>query len=126
MFWLRPEEYISKSERSGRLGSGAEEPSPKTVIDSVIGSPKPTTCLSTDDVTDKAKVGYKVGSGLIFHVIKDYISIEGTVSYNILKISFLEKDIDGFTVKIPQNYNDKKLLKGGFSAILQLNIGVPL
>ena len=35
---------------------------------------------------DKVQIGYYIGSGLIIHLIRDYISIEGTAVYTLLQI----------------------------------------
>lgn len=71
---------------------------------------------------DKAKVGYFVGSGLILHLVTDYISVEATAGYSFINIDrFSNSDI----YSIPSTDN-KAIDKGGFSATVQLNVGFPL
>jgi hypothetical protein len=73
---------------------------------------------------DKTQVGYFVGSGLIFHIIPDYISAEGTVGYNFIQIDKMDNTSYG---SIPTGTSNKKALdKGTFSITVQLNIGFPL
>ena len=73
---------------------------------------------------DKLNVGYYVATGLIIHLIQDYLSIEGSASYNILKIDKLEQD-DG-TILPSSSISTNFIKSGGFAATLQLNIGIPL
>jgi len=72
---------------------------------------------------DKISVGYYVGTGLVVHLIRDYISLEGTAVYNKVELGKLV-DSDG-------NYfapdSDNSIMdKAGVTATIQLNIGVPL
>jgi hypothetical protein len=73
---------------------------------------------------EKTSVSYFIGSGLIVHLIPDYISIEGTAAYSFIKYEKLISK-DGSTIPI---LVDGKIPfdKGGFSATVQLNIGFPL
>jgi hypothetical protein len=68
------------------------------------------------------KVGYFIGSGLIMHLVRDYISLEGTAGFNFVEF---ENFSDG-TVILPLDSSKKAIQKNGFSATLQLNIGFPL
>jgi hypothetical protein len=73
---------------------------------------------------DKAQLGYYVGSGLILHIVPDYISIEGTAGYNFIQIDKLNNSAEG---SIPvQTIDQKAIDKGNFSITLQINIGFPL
>jgi len=73
---------------------------------------------------DGPDIGYYVGSGLILNLIEGYISIEGTAMYTFLSIDQLSAANGSI---YPLNSVDKKLItEGGFSAVLQLNIGFPL
>lgn len=68
----------------------------------------------------KTKVGFQVGSGLIFHLAGDYISFETTAAYS--KFSIGEFQNDNGT-----SYTDTDLIKnGGLNLVVQLNIGIPL
>lgn len=73
----------------------------------------------------KITMGYAVGSGLIIHIIKDFVSIEGTGMYNFTKIENLTNDNN--TEHLPNDDSEFPLVtKGGLSAVVQLNIGIPL
>lgn len=73
--------------------------------------------------TDEVVIGYFAGTGVIIHIIPDYMSIEGTAVYNFLNFNkFSQMDTDPFGFNNP----DKDIVKGKFGAIVQLNIGVPL
>ena len=73
---------------------------------------------------DKSNIGYFIGTGLILHLVPDYISVEGTAGFNIFQIDKLSND-SGIT--IPSSSSSKKAIdKGNLSITLQLNIGFPL
>jgi hypothetical protein len=75
--------------------------------------------------SDKTNISYYVGSGLIIHIIPDYISIEGTAFYNFLNIDKI--NYQNKTAVLPNGLVKENLIsKGGFSAALQLNVGFPL
>lgn len=75
--------------------------------------------------TPKISVGYALGSGLVIHIIKDYISIEGTGMYNFTHVDYLTND-DNSNHFPDENSNTDLVNSGGFSGIIQLNIGIPL
>lgn len=70
-------------------------------------------------------LGYYVGTGLIIHILPDYISLEGSAGYSFLKINELHS-VDGKTQFPAKEYDTNLINKGGFSAMIQLNIGVPI
>ncbi len=73
---------------------------------------------------DKNRIGYFVGSGLILHIVPDYVSVEGTAGYTVIQI---DKMTSGTNLVIPNSTaNQNAIEKGGFSVALQLNIGFPL
>ena len=73
---------------------------------------------------DKNNIGYFIGTGLILHLVPDYISVEGTVGYNIIQIDKFGND-SGIT--IPSSASSKNAVdKGNLSITLQLNVGFPL
>lgn len=73
---------------------------------------------------EKINVGYYVGTGLIIHVIKDYISIEGSAVYNNVEIGNMINN-QGEYLTDPDS--DQSIMdKAGVTATVQLNIGVPL
>lgn len=74
--------------------------------------------------TSKVDMSYYVGSGLIIHIIPNYISIEGTATYSIFTLDAFE-DVNGNRFP-PTLSSDQFLLSGKkFGATLQLNIGIP-
>jgi len=73
---------------------------------------------------DKVKMGFSVGSGLIFNIVEDYISLEATGMYTFMEIDNLTSDLDG--TPIPAEGSDTKFIsKGGLQAFIQLNVGIP-
>ena len=73
---------------------------------------------------EKINVGYYVGTGLVIHLIKDYISIEGTAVYNQVEIGNLVDDNGNYLF---EPHSGKSIMdKAGVTATVQLNIGVPL
>ena len=71
---------------------------------------------------DKTQICYYVGSGLILHLVPDYISIEGTAGFNFVKIESLKR-IDSLGNEM---FINNAIPRGGFSATIQLNVGFPL
>lgn len=69
------------------------------------------------------KVNYYIGSGLIIHIIPDYISIEGTASYQFIKLD--ELVIKSELLTGPTKISNP-VSKGGLMTTVQLNIGFPL
>ncbi|MFH0733756.1 MAG: hypothetical protein V1773_04175 [bacterium] len=67
-------------------------------------------------------MGYYVGTGLIFHLIKNYASLEGLVYYNKVKVSYMMNNSGEYLFGKKSGLIDS----GGFAATIQLNIGVPL
>lgn len=71
---------------------------------------------------DETKIGYFVGSGLILHLVPDYLSLEGTVGFSFLKLESLKRtDSLGNII-----YINNAVPSGGVSATVQLNVGFPL
>lgn len=73
--------------------------------------------------SNNVDMGYYVGSGLIIHLIKDYVSIEGTVAYNLYKIKEF-KDSNGNAIIL--NEFDTFIENKGITTTVQINIGFPL
>jgi len=77
---------------------------------------------------DKTEIGYSIGTGFVFEIIKNYISIEGAASYSQFTIDKMKAD-DGSGYLEFNNQTgstDKFINSGGFNAVLQLNVGFPL
>ena len=77
---------------------------------------------------DKTEIGYSVGTGFIFDILKDYISIEGVASYSHFSIDKMKADNDsGYLEYNNQEGSANKFIdSGGFNAVIQLNLGFPL
>jgi len=77
---------------------------------------------------ETGKIGYSVGSGVIITIIKDYISIEGLAGYTFLTIDEMKTEegtpfpTGPYTTQEPGNFIDS----GGFTAVVQINVGFPL
>ncbi len=94
-----------------------------------------TNTINSSEGTDVSKyisesgvIGYSVGTGLIIFLIKDYISLEGFAGYTGLKIEklkFDEGDTNLFNVLIEEE-NINFIESGGFTGVIQLNLGFPL
>jgi hypothetical protein len=97
-----------------------------------------TTDLPGETIVNKYKsdsgvFGYSLGTGIIVAILKDYVSIEGLVGYTFLKIDELKSD-DGTQfmsdIVLPAIYpalrSDNLIDSGGFSAVIQINVGFPL
>jgi hypothetical protein len=74
--------------------------------------------------SDSGVLGYSLGTGIIVAVLKDYVSIEGIVGYSQIVIENVFNDSG--TPFLNSNYNEKFIDSGGFSAVIQLNVGFPL
>jgi len=75
--------------------------------------------------SDSGVIGYTVGTGIIVSIVKDYVSLEGLAGYTHLQIEDVQTD-DGssFMESVPGNGNF--IEAGGFTAVLQVNVGFPL
>lgn len=77
---------------------------------------------------DNTEFGYTLGTGIIIDLIKNYISIEGVASYTQFSVDKmkLENGTDYLNYNSQQGSSDKFITKGGFNAVVQLNLGFPL
>jgi len=71
------------------------------------------------------KIGYTIGSGFILDVISDYITVEGLAAYSFINFDNLLSDDENNTIFNPNSSADV-IEAGGFSAVIQLNIGFSL
>ena len=79
-------------------------------------------------ISESNVLGFSVGTGLIIFLIKDYISLEGFAGYTgltIEKLKFDEGDASLFNVLIEEE-NNNFIEAGGFTGVIQLNLGFPL
>ncbi len=89
---------------------------------------KQTTYVSNekiDEIKYKApeiKIGYYLGSGLIIHLIKDYVSLEGTAFYSFAEFKSLESADRNLDINSTTNLIENNRISGS----VQLNLGFPL
>lgn len=78
--------------------------------------------------SDSGVIGYSVGTGLIIFLIKDYISLEGFAGYTGLTIEKLNYDEGNNSLLnvLNEEENINFIESGGFTGVIQLNIGFPL
>jgi hypothetical protein len=93
-----------------------------------------TKTINSSEGTDVSKyesesnaLGYSVGTGIIIFIIKDYISLEGLAGYTGLTIESLNHEEGEQFLKDFRTGNETNLIvSGGFTAVVQLNVGFPL
>lgn len=78
--------------------------------------------------SESASVGYTIGTGFIFEVVEEYISIEGLAAYTQFSIDKMKTDDNQYfaDAQSTQSTGKKFIEKGGFNAVIQLNVGLPL
>lgn len=72
--------------------------------------------------------GVVIGSGFIWRIIGDYLSLEGSFGYSFLTLDSLEYE-DGSL--LPENEISTRpmnnlISEGGFNSVIQVNVGFPL
>lgn len=77
---------------------------------------------STKFQPENVKISYFIGTGVILHVVPDYLSLEGTAGYNFLQIEKFKNDNEIFIGSSSEN----AVKNGGWSATVQINVGFPL
>jgi hypothetical protein len=78
--------------------------------------------------SETTSIGYTIGTGFIFEVVEEYVSLEGLAAFTRFSIDKMRTD-DGKYFTSAQNTpsSEKKFIeKGGFNAVIQLNVGLPL
>ena len=78
--------------------------------------------------SDSNVLGYSVGTGVIIFLIKDYISLEGFAGYTGLTIEKLDYGEGNRSLLNGLNEveNSNFIESGGFTGVIQLNLGFPL
>jgi hypothetical protein len=73
-------------------------------------------------------LGYSVGTGVIIFLIKDYISLEGFAGYTGLTIEKLDYEEGNRALlnALNEEENINFIESGGFTGVIQLNVGFPL
>lgn len=74
--------------------------------------------------SDSGVIGYSVGTGIIVAIIKDYISVEALAGFTQIVIDNVYND-DGESF-LNSSYKEKFIESGGFSTVIQLNVGFPI
>jgi hypothetical protein len=75
-----------------------------------------------------SKLGYFLGTGFVFEILGEYITLEGLAAYSKITIDEVKMD-DGSKLEKSENSNETMnnfITDGGFNAVIQLNIGLPL
>lgn len=77
--------------------------------------------------SDPNVLGYSVGTGIIISIIKDYISLEGMAGFTDIKIETINyEEGNKFFDDFPKSNDTNFIQSGGFTAVVQLNVGFPL
>jgi hypothetical protein len=77
--------------------------------------------------SDTSVLGYSIGTGIIVAIIQDYVSIEGLAGYTFLVIDNVYLDDGTKFINSEQTTSQAKFINsGGFTAVVQLNVGFPL
>jgi hypothetical protein len=88
----------------------------------------PGAVTTVETYNGDTDVAYSVGTGFILSIVEQYISLEGMVGYLVMDLDRVEKD-DGTPLTITENSEvpmENFIKSGGFSAVIQLNVGFPL
>ncbi len=73
------------------------------------------------------KIGYSIGSGIIIHIIGDYVTLEGMAAYSKYSVAELKNAAGGYFTdgegsgEVVTDF----ITAGGFNAAVQMNIGFP-
>jgi hypothetical protein len=71
---------------------------------------------------DKLQIGYFAGSGLVLHLVPDYISLEGTAGYHFYKFDRFRS----FDALGNESVISNSIPAGRLGVTVQLNVGFPL
>jgi hypothetical protein len=79
---------------------------------------------------DAPEIGYSISTGFIFSIAENFLSIEGTAGYKFFKINQMTTEDGSIFLLRPEDsraIEEEDFIKaGGFSAVVQLNLGFPL
>lgn len=78
--------------------------------------------------SESTSIGYTIGTGFILEVIGEYVSLEGVAAYTQFNIDNMKTDNGKYFTEIQTSSDSQKrfIEKGGFNAVVQLNVGLPL
>ncbi|MDP4197162.1 MAG: hypothetical protein Q8940_19090 [Bacteroidota bacterium] len=79
----------------------------------------------SDFENEKTVTGFTIGSGLIVHIIPDYVSLEATAGYTKFSFDQLRNDSNANLENSFDTINNF-IKNGGLTATIQLNVGIPL
>jgi hypothetical protein len=88
----------------------------------------PEAVTIIDKYKDDSNLSYSIGTGFIFSVIQNYITLEGTVGYSIFSVKNLKND-DNKKMPVDENSTlemDNFIKSGGMNFIVQLNLSFPI
>jgi len=94
-----------------------------------------TNTINSPEGTDVSRyksepgvLGYSVGTGLIFFIIPDYISLEGFAGYTGLTVEKLKyEEGNRYLLRALEEEDNINFIEaGGFTGVIQLNVGFPL
>lgn len=88
----------------------------------------PNSITITKNYRSDFQFSYSIGTGVIIEIYGEYITLEGLAAYSKIIINGMKLD-DGTILTINENSNqvmNNFISDGGFNAVIQLNIGIPL
>lgn len=85
------------------------------------------TFFSTKYTATESSLGYSVGTGFIWHIIEDYISLESTAAYSFLSVGRMKDSNNNFlpVSELDARNMDSFIESGGLNIIIQINLGFP-
>lgn len=88
----------------------------------------PSAVTIVQNYESNFELGYSVGTGIIIEILGEYITLESSAAYSKFSIGEMKMSDNTFLSK---NENSSDAMKsfindGGFNAVIQLNIGIPL
>lgn len=88
----------------------------------------PNAVTNVEEYQSESTLGYTIGTGFIFAIIDEYVTLEGVAAYTVFSIEEMETSEGEF---LTANENSSSAMQnfieaGGFNAVIQLNIGFPL
>jgi len=78
--------------------------------------------------SESTSIGYTIGTGFILEVVDEYVSLEGVAAFTQFSIDKMKTDDGKYFVSADETPSSGKkfIEKGGFNAVIQLNVGLPL